>query len=124
MKTLIKSITGEQAEIFAMTNERRLLARCNTCIEVLEHWQRIGTGGRVKTHRSATVHCKVIETTGNVDVNFLRGVSCFGFAGDFQHPDGVIERVTLYNLNPDLIDLCTGEWSFEVVGTVEKLLTF
>jgi hypothetical protein len=121
MRTLIKTLSSENGEIYAVTDGRRvLLARCKPKIEIYEHSRAIGVlgsrDGRVKTHANAVVICPDPDATREIDADFLRAVSRFELIADIQRGDGVFERIVFDALAPDEIDL-GGDWIFELVGS-------
>lgn len=131
MQILLKTLTGENGELFAIANDRRLLlAKCRPCIEIYEHSQKINTlgqlSGKIKTYHSSIVICSDRTMTREADADFLQQVSRFEFVGDFQREDGIFERIRFDNLAPDELDLC-GDWKFSVIGQMDitnKLITF
>jgi len=129
MQVLIKTLKGENGELYAVIDGRRvLLAKCNLRVEVYEHSQKVNIlgaqGYRVKKHNSALVICAVTETTRDVDVDYLQKISHFEVLGDFQREDGIFERVVFDSLSPVDIDL-HGNWVFDVsgpAGIMQRLL--
>jgi hypothetical protein len=119
MRTLIKTLTGESGEIYAIrSGQRILLAKCEPEIRVYEHSQRVSALGvrsyRVKTRSEVTVICAEPECTREVDAHFLQGVSRFELAVDLQTASGDFRRFT-WDAAPTEIDL-RGDWEFEVIG--------
>jgi hypothetical protein len=120
-ETLIKTLNGENGELFAVTDGRRfMIARCRPKIELYEYAQEIkilgARPGAVKTHHSAIVLCPEPETVGSIDADYLSAVSRFELVCDVRRGDGKFERTTFDNLIPDEIDL-DGDWVFEAAGS-------
>lgn len=129
MKRLIKTLHGEQGELFCICEGRRiLLSRCRPVVEILEEIQyisAIGNCGRVKSSRITVVLCREQDFTRAVDAAFLGTVTRFELRADIQRQDGIFEQIILDNLLPVEIDL-SGDWKFELVGQdqlAKRLLT-
>lgn len=123
MKKLRKILTFENGELYTVTSGRRiLLARCEPMIEIFEQSSNIpaiGAGGyKVKKYHMAIILCDDLDTTRNVDEDFLRAVTGFELYADIQRQDGVFENIVFDNLTPTEIDL-DGEWKFEINGQPE-----
>ena len=120
MQTLIKSISGERGKLYAITEGRRiLLAEHDPKLEIYENSKRIEMIGSrsydYKTNHVCITICGDMDMTREVDADFLHRVTRFEFIGDFQHENGMYERITLDNIAP--IEMGAGiDWKFEVVG--------
>jgi len=131
IKTLVKTLKAENSELFVIKGSQRLLlASCQVKLHVYEFSQKvtaIGTNGyQLKVNTSVVVECSDLETTRNVDADFLKDVSRFEVVTNIQRSDGVFERITFDNLHPFEIDL-HGDWEFEVIeqyDLVKKLAAF
>jgi len=126
MVTLIKTMPVELAELFTTVDGRRiLLAKCKMNIELYEHTVHIPVMGsrnmKVKERSEAKLRCSDLELTREVSLDFLRSVVCYDLSVDIQRSDGVFERLTLYNITPESIDL-SGDWVYALnANDVHKL---
>jgi len=130
MQILIETLYGENGELYATRDGRRiLLAKCSPELRIYEHSQRVNILGKpgygVKTYNSVLTLLPTPETTCAVDVDFLRGISQFEMVCDIQRTDGIFERMKFGNLDPEEIALY-GDWTFNISGTpdmIQRLLT-
>jgi hypothetical protein len=130
METLIKTLYGENGELYTTAKGRRiLLTRVVPKFELYEHTTSVPVLGKigygVKTRRFTLVICPGENTTRAVDADFLRSVSRFDLVVDMQREDGIFERMKFDGLIPQEIDL-DGDWVFESdnADMVKKLLEF
>ena len=120
IKTLIRTLSGQNGELYSIGESRRIkLASCVPIIEIYEHSQTVNLLGtqnyKVKSHHSSIVICADREMPRDIDIGFLKTVTRFEFVGDFQRQDGVFERIRFDNLTPIELDL-DGDWTFDAVG--------
>ena len=130
-KTLIKTLCGENGQLYVISNGNRyLFAKCNPTIEIFEHSKRLNTLGAhsygVKSMHSSIVICAEREMTRSIDIAFLQTITRFEFVGDFQRHDGIFERIKFDNIAPNELDP-DEDWTFEVIGQnelIRKLIAF
>lgn len=124
MKRLIKTLTGENGQLYTVQDGNRvLLARCTPKLEIYEEAEPIrimGASGKVKKRHVSLVLCGEPELTREVDTEFFRMVTGFDFSADFQRTDGVFETLFFNALIPEEIDL-DGDWTFWMQDNPEVL---
>lgn len=124
MKRLIKTLTGENGQLYMVQNGNRvLLADCIPKLEIYEEITPIpikGKRGVVKKRHISFVLCGEPELTREVDTGFFRTVKRFDLAADFQRTDGVFETLFFDALIPEEIDL-DGDWTFWLQDDTERL---
>ena len=109
MKRLVKTLTGENGQLYTVQDGNRvLLANCIPQLEIYEevtHIPALGAGAKL---------------TREVDTGFFRTVKRFDLSADFQRTDGVFETLFFDALIPEEIDL-DGDWTFLVLDNPELL---
>lgn len=119
MVTLIKSITSEKGELFALANGRRvLLANCRPKVSIYEKSTpvpTIGNVGSMKSMRFVIALCNDIEFTRD-DTSAER----YELTADILRNDGIAERFYFHNVSLTEINEY-GEWEFEVEVTHEQM---
>ena len=129
MKTLKRTINGENGELYYTKDGRRkILAECKPKIEFYEETKNVpmlgGTVCPVKTRYIRLIICGDMEYAREIDENFLRGISSFELSADFERSDGCFETIVFDGLTPVEIYL-DGDWtfSFDNRETLRRLLT-
>lgn len=124
MKRLLKTIQGENGELFALVDGNRvLLANCKSRFELFEERVDVpilGTSCKVKSYKFVIVLCDELDYTREVSIDYLRKVRGFDLTTDIQRTDRVFEVVKLNNIIPTEIEL-DGQWSFEVTTNKELI---
>jgi len=131
LETLIKTLTGENGELYAVTEGRRIrIANCLPKIKIYEKSQNVKALGtqryKLKSIHIGIVICASRETTRDISLEFLQTVSRFELIGDFQKEDGIFERIKFDNITPNEMNL-DDDWEFEVIGqndTIQKIRHF
>lgn len=129
MKRLVKTLIGENGQLYTVQNGNRvLLANCIPQLEIYEevtYIPALGVGAKVKKRHISLVLCGEPELTREVDVNFFKEAMRFDLSADFQRTDGVFETLFFDALIPEEIDL-DGDWIFWVQDNqqvLKRLLT-
>lgn len=127
MKRLVKTLAGENGQLYTVRNgNRMLLAQCVPKIEIYEeiaHIPALGAGAKVKKRHVSLVLCGEPEMTREVDTEFFQKVTGFDLSADFQRTDGVFETLFFDALIPEEIDL-DGDWTFWMQDNPEMLKRF
>lgn len=122
MKRLVKTLIGENGQLYTAQNRNRvLLANCIPQLEIYEEITPIpvkGMRGVVKKRHISLVLCG--ELMREVDANFFKNSMSFDLSADFQRTDGVFETLFFDALIPEEIDL-DGDWTLEALDTPELL---
>ena len=122
MKRLVKTLIGENGQLYTAQNGNRvLLANCIPQLEIYEEITPIpvkGMRGVVKKRHISLVLCG--ELMREVDANFFKNSMSFDLSADFQRTDGVFETLFFDALIPEEIDL-DGDWTFLVLDNPELL---
>ena len=124
MKRLLKTIQGENGELFALIDGNRiLLANCKPSFELFEECVSVpilGTSYKVKSYKFVIVLCDDLAYTREVSIDYFRKVKGFDLVVDIQRTDGVFEVIKLNNIIPTEIEL-DGQWRFEVTKDKELI---
>lgn len=124
MKRLIKTLVGENGQLYTAQNGNRvLLANCIPQLEIYEevaYIPALGAGAKIKKRHISLVLCGEPELTREVDTGFFRTVTKFDLSADFQRTDGVFETLFFDALIPEEIDL-DGDWTFWLRDDAEML---
>lgn len=124
MKRLVKTLIGENGQLYTAQNGNRiLLANCIPQLEIYEEITPIpvkGMRGVVKKRHISLVLCGELELMREVDANFFKNSMSFDLSADFQRTDGVFETLFFDALIPEEIDL-DGDWTLEALDTPELL---
>ena len=122
MKRLVKTLIGENGQLYTAQNGNRiLLANCIPQLEIYEEITPIpvkGMRGVVKKRHISLVLCG--ELMREVDANFFKNSMSFDLSADFQRTDGVFDPRLFDALIPEEIDL-DGDWTLEALDTPELL---
>ena len=107
-ETIIKRLFLEDAKLFCTIKENRfLLANCNAVIEVRERQTQIKAlgGTSVKKRYLALILCDDVQLNHDMDDDFLKSISAFDLQADMWQKSGLYERMTLYNLDLEEIEV-------------------
>jgi hypothetical protein len=113
MKTLIKKLPCENGELYAMTDDRRiLLARCEAEVRLYEVSRQVPILGRGKVITGREM-AMLITFEHTPEAPPLNSVSGFAFQGETRRSDGDFERLRFRDC------LLTGELDLTRPGSCE-----
>ena len=131
MQTLIKTLSAENGQVFAVKDGRRTcVAKSQVTVEIYEHSTKVASVGAknygVKIRYDAEIISEDGEMMQDVDTKFLQQVSRFEVLCDVARADGIFERLHFDAISPNEIDLFASRMVFEVSDSniVKKLLKF
>ena len=127
MKKLIKTISGQFCEVYAISHHNRVLVgKAVPKIEIYENCVEvptIGTNNIRCKHRTLSVCiCPNPETTASITDEVLNGLTAFDLSMLLQRKDDVFVPFVLYGVSH--ADISPEQWIFEITDseTVKKLL--
>ncbi len=127
MKRLIKTIDGQECEIYAISHHSRLkIGTAKPCVEIYENSVAVPTIGTNTIRRKSTnfsiVICPDPEMEAGITEEVLRGLTAFDLSMQLPRTDDVYVPFALYGVCA--AELSPERWLFEITDpeTVRKLL--
>ena len=127
MKKLIKTISGQSCDVYAISHHNRLLVgKSVPNIEIYENSVEvptIGTNRIVCKHATLCICiCPDPETRTDITNDISRGLTGFDLSMLLQRTDGVVVPFDLYGISS--AELTPEQWVFEITDSdaIKKLL--
>lgn len=127
MKKLVKTISGESCEVYAISHHNRIMmGEAVPNIEVYENSVEISTIGssniRYKNTCFSIVICPNPKMNMTMTEDILQGITSFELCMSLQRKDGVYVPFQLYGVS--VAELTQEQWVFEItdIETVKKML--
>lgn len=126
--TLIKTIYGEDSELYVTKSGRRIaIAKGTSIIEIYEHSNNINILGKTapatKKMPALKILCNNFDFNRNLDDKYLSTVSGFDLKTDIQRTDGIFERIIFNSLsNPEIEEDSNLIFNFYDNVVIKKLI--